>query len=226
MLSMEVLFKKYFSKSSWSKRKQFCSDVKHTLLGFKPALLIDCLCPDAPRIQQFLQELIQLGLPCDTQNCSVISIVVIGEDVLIVNHSAMSGLVMSGSRPIFLDVTKGNTQPIIMDGSKGQPIISFSHQLLPETLHNSQVEIAPIVAFPMPTSASLSAHTNPEPVPNLCSVFGYLLHYPVVYWFDTEKGHALDMEELLLHRVTISHGNREEDQQASCYYVCHSKYYV
>jgi len=36
---------------------------------------------------------------------------------------------------------------------------------------------------------------------NLCTVFGCWLQYPAVYWFNTEKGHCLDMEKLTQYVV-------------------------
>ena len=42
---------------------------------------------------------------------------------------------------------------------------------------------------------------------NLCTVFGCLLQYPAVYWFNSEKGLCLDMEELVQHRVIVEKRN-------------------
>ena len=39
---------------------------------------------------------------------------------------------------------------------------------------------------------------------NVCTLFGQLLGYPVVYWFDTDRGHSLDMVELVCYSVICS----------------------
>ena len=39
---------------------------------------------------------------------------------------------------------------------------------------------------------------------NLCTLFGQLLGYPVVYWFDVERGYSLDMVELVCYSVTVT----------------------
>ena len=39
---------------------------------------------------------------------------------------------------------------------------------------------------------------------NLCTLFGQLLGYPVVYWFDSLKGYSLDMVELVCHSVSVT----------------------
>lgn len=38
---------------------------------------------------------------------------------------------------------------------------------------------------------------------NGCTLFGQLLHYPVVYWFDMERGYSLDAVELICYTVTV-----------------------
>lgn len=38
---------------------------------------------------------------------------------------------------------------------------------------------------------------------NLCTLFGRLLGYPLVYWFDPEIGYSLDMVDLVCYTVTV-----------------------
>ena len=38
---------------------------------------------------------------------------------------------------------------------------------------------------------------------NGCTLFGQLLGYPVVYWFDRERGYSLDAVELICYTVTV-----------------------
>ena len=44
-----------------------------------------------------------------------------------------------------------------------------------------------------------------EPGWNLCSVFGMLLGFPVVYYTDTEEGNCLSNVDLTLYRVLTDH---------------------
>lgn len=222
----EAICKKYFSKSSWSRLREFCSAVRFTLLGVKPALLIDCLPPDVDKIQLFLQEVLHLRRS-DPQRNGKVFLLTVGDDVLIINSWSLSRLVRTAS-PIFVDVTKGKSKPTIMAEPMRQSLlerITCSLTSLPEEPDKNCVLmeiVVPVVKFPLPnlsfsklfppllTSSSQlprplsSVHGHTEPNLNLCSVFGYLLHYPVVYWFDEEQdGNCLDMEELIRYTVTI-----------------------
>ena len=59
-----------------------------------------------------------------------------------------------------------------------------------------------------PTSPQSSHFASSEEASiNLCTVFGCLLQYPAVYWFNSEKGHCLDMEELVQHKVIVEKRN-------------------
>ena len=39
---------------------------------------------------------------------------------------------------------------------------------------------------------------------NVCTLFGLLLGYPIVYCFDTKRGYSLDMVDLVCYTLTIS----------------------
>ena len=223
----EAIFKKHFSSSYRSRGRRFCSDVRCTLLGIKPAILIDDLPPDAGKIQLFVQEFIHLVGFAGDANVFLLSI---GEDVLIVNNSSLSHLVTTSSPPILLDVTKGNDQPMIMDDSKRESIISYCLKMLPKRSpgYISPTEVAvPIYTIPcsipqmsptvVPSPFLPPVHVCSEAVSilNLCTMFGYLLHYPVVYWFDSERGHCLDMEDLVQYKVKVSYNKGEKAEQVN-----------
>ena len=44
---------------------------------------------------------------------------------------------------------------------------------------------------------------------NVCTLFGQLLGYPVVYWFDTERGYSLDMVDLVCFTVYVCKSDSE-----------------
>ncbi len=54
------------------------------------------------------------------------------------------------------------------------------------------------------TTFPIVEYTNVGPSSlNLCSLFGYLLCYPVVYWFDIDKGYCLEVEPLVHHVLKV-----------------------
>ena len=207
----KTVFLKHFSRSLGSKCKQFRSDLVCLLIGIKPALLLDYLPPDASKIQQFLIEALQLCKSCDwvhnsrdwTLSNQNLCILTIGKDVLIVNSTALSKNIAS---PIFfIDITKGLSSPVILTDSMIISSIEESFLCCFDRLlksirssicFNTEVNV-PIVQYPD------TDRTSDEHKLNVCTLFGRLLCYPVVYWFESSKGYCLDTEELVRHTVEV-----------------------
>lgn len=203
MLSVEwqKFFRKHFKRSPQSSSSHFHFDISCAVQGIKPVHLVDYLPPDPHRLQKFLQEVLH---DKTYQGLCVLSI---EEDVLFVNYASLiasrRSLPGPTPHPVFIDITRGLTRPRVMvETQVAEKLLSDCLKELEKNLpRNKDVTTLPVICH--------CCQGNQVPVDgcgmpsegNVCSLFGQLLGYPVVYWFDTSKGYCLDMEKLVRHCV-------------------------
>ncbi len=220
------IFCKYFTTFlSRSKYSQFYSDVTCTLVGVKPVLLIDHMIPHPTKLQSFLRDVLTCTRTkwCgrDQRYC----ILSIEGDVLLINLTSLSRSWKDVTR-VYIDITKGLEGPEVLNDVALVSSIeeSFIDCLKLILQHNSISELAssntttttttaatPTTVTTTVTSSSSTTttfpiveYTNVGPSSlNLCSLFGYLLCYPVVYWFDIDKGYCLEVEPLVHHVLKV-----------------------
>ncbi len=181
-------FQKHFKGSSQSKCSRFYVDVSCALFGIKPVHLVDYLpqAQDPHKLQLFLQEALSESRDHHEQDLCILTL---EEDVLFVNCAAA---LSNKTLPVFVDVTKGLERPRVM---QTQQDFTQTHKLLSGMLKNDS-PFRGDATIPIVCGDSGSVLDG-----NVCSLFGVLLGYPVVYWFDTSKGYNLDMEKLVCHSV-------------------------
>ena len=81
-------------------------------------------------------------------------------------------------------------------------LTTHCHQQPVEETSTHQSDIIDPSAHEDPNSC---AYESPAVVElNLCTLFGQLLGYPVVYCFDSLRGYSLDMVELVCHSVSVT----------------------
>lgn len=146
---------------------------------------------------------------CDSQLC----ILALEEDVLFINYAAfISSLKTVPSRhPVFIDITRGLSRPRVMEREDAHKVEKLLHNCL-EELKRAFFAVAENREPNGKTIPVIHHRCHGDHVGgcgttsaegNLCSLFGQLLGYPVVYWFDTSKGYSLDMETLVQHCVLV-----------------------
>lgn len=282
-------FQKHFRSCFLSKSNHFHFDISCAIQGIKPVHLVDCVPPDAYKLQQFLQEVIDRShdkhptlsrdpfsrsheqptctgsheQPCKScdyipgsptksqdhvsgsheQPCkshdhismshdetrdSQLCILVLEEDVLFINYTAFvwSLKTLPSPHPVFVDITHGLSKPQVMERENAQKVENLLHNCLEElersfssSAENSESSIRTIPVVHHRCHGDHVGGCGTAEV-NLCSLFGQLLGYPVVYWFDTSKGYNLDMEKLVQHCVlarmervkVVSNGNQDKVQ--------------
>lgn len=190
---------RHFGAASCSKWQQLYTDVVCVHLGLKPSLLLDYLKPDAKKLQLLLQE-VQVGTACPLS--SDLIILKIGEDVFLVKTQSVaiphngrdsnSALRLTCS---YVNITKGiKSLSLLSDDLVVGIEQEFEHwwRGFNHRVHQSRADDAGIPIWN--SGYSLSNH---------CSLFGKLLGYPVVYWFDPEQGYSLEMVNLICHSVTL-----------------------
>lgn len=268
-------FKQHYSSSSLSKWHQLYTDIGCVLLGLKTALLVDCVSPDAKKLQLYLKDVAKSmhdtdnsgsgsTIKCDSsavcQFCHSMSdccILTIGEDTLLVNvrhltrdwgiayyhhadhddsklkghtlepvHSVDSRAPPLRDGPVYLDITKGRHQPKLLDDENQVTLNGIFIQWLgvvkssyqQNTVDKTELCIIPCCTkIPNSSTQTLSSvqqqtgdkETLGDTELNVCTLFGQLLGYPVVYWFDTERGYSLDMVELSCFTVSVCKSDSE-----------------
>ena len=188
---------RHFGPASCSKWQQLYTDVVCIHLGLKPSLLLDYLKPDAKRLQLLLQE-VQVGMAYPLS--PDLLILMIGEDLLLVKTQSVTISPNSGeSAPnlacCYVNITKGIKVPSLLSDELVVDLEQeFEHwwRGFNHRIHESRAED---VGIPILDSG--------YSLPNVCSLFGKLLGYPVVYWFDPEQGYSLEMVNLICHTVTV-----------------------
>ena len=115
----------------------------------------------------------------------------------------------------FVDVTPGRGQPSLIGREERETLereLAAWHSRLTAQLATLLFveEKQDKVASCTPTQKEDLQHRislvriSSDGVPlNLCSLFGWLLGYPVVYWFGGSGDHSLHAEELVCHTVEV-----------------------
>ena len=210
--------KKYYGASTHRKAQQLAVDTECVANGLKPAYLLDALAPDACLFHSFLNHtLCKIMEQSGTHRSALIQkwiselrVVSVASDVLLViNMTGVQNLFWESSQTcIYVDInnTKAGGEecmsvchsPAIEEQCRQwyTALVAADHQQQqqqPET-HDSRGGQAGVKLLSVP----------PLPDMNLCTLFGRLLGYPVVYWFPPSTSYDLDFVKLIRHQVTIS----------------------
>ena len=185
----------HFGAASARKWFQLYTDVRCVALGLKPAFLLDYVAPDAQKIQALLEDVsVHSGDLC---------ILTVGEDVLLTNERCFSAVLSETATEQkqhfeYVDVTKGLQSPCLLAEEKrtelNKEFTSWCEDMTLKLQMEKRVE---------PDVHHIPILATPGIVKNTCTSFGQLVGYPVVYWFDTERGFSLDMVELVQHSFSV-----------------------
>lgn len=214
--------KKYFGASSCGKWRQLSADVHCVALGLKPAYLLDTLQPDPSRFCSLLNHVLSAGAVSDDelqQRKGVkwwreLRIVSVESDVLLVNWTAIQDLFQNClfSR-VYVNIGRSGSPPdSAVDRTDAHISIECSpgieekcqqwYSELSATEHTETDPISPSSDGRGIALKCLSVALPPDL--NVCTLFGRLLGYPVVYWFPPAGQYSLDMVELVNYRVAVS----------------------
>lgn len=262
----EKAFLAHYGSSLRSKSRRFYQDISCALLGVKPAHLVDYM-PlssrenDSPgglanNLQLFLRELCQLhrhrGQPKSRDllwTQQDLCLLLLEDNVLFVNCTALQSLRQATPPPVLVDVTKGLSRPKVLARAERchvaieRSFLACMQLMRRHFLLNPGDLSIPILRYNSQTSPSNKSHDpnceSREPDcdlncesrdpscescdsncgscdpnhescdPNCCTLLGWLLDYPVVYWFDWEAGCcSLSMEPLKRHSLQIRNRKR------------------
>ena len=121
-----------------------------------------------------------------------LSILKLGEDVLLMNLELL--LEWDSSHPEFVNITKG-IQLSRLASEEECSIVNRQLAVWYKDILQKLTEPSEVLAIV--SSSDVSDNVN------RCTLFGCLLNYPVVYWFDPEIGYSLNMVDLVCYTVTV-----------------------
>lgn len=222
-----VLLKTYGSDTA-KKWKQFLFDLFSVSCGAKRAWLVDYFQPDAGKLQSVLADVLSREPNFNWNNICIVSI---NDDLLIVNIedtlSVCEDLVQSTSvgdkarsgqtQQYFPSLCAGVCEFVVLGCSGNQhhaTVDEFTH-ILKELLPIATVLKEKLLAFKCGSAApNIVGLVDTMRVPhvgitvtedvNLCTLFGWLLGYPFVYWFPYSNGGSevgLSMVPLTCYKV-------------------------
>lgn len=165
------------------------NDILCVAEGLKPCFLFDHALLSSQTMKTFLTECVSHGLiPPDK-----LGIMVACEDLLIYNKTVTMHL-LSGPTPMLIDVTNRSKNPRILDNLQSTDILSAISEQVKKALKASDL------------TEDISVYTINTDDINITTLFGYLLGYPCVYWFDTndQTENCLGMEPLQVFTVSTN----------------------
>lgn len=171
---LHLAAKNHLEHRKRSQALKLAAEILFVDCGLKNGFLYDLGGAGVVQIQGYLKELHQLGFikgPLHVLNMA--------DTVLILNISSTVsylGLVLDREDLHVIDVSSQLKHPEMFNQDGLYQIRSQLSDLL--TLLKSYQDVKP---------GSISVAHIPCSEWNLCTMFGFLLHFPVVYWFDTSK---------------------------------------
>ncbi|XP_023669249.1 UPF0739 protein C1orf74 homolog [Paramormyrops kingsleyae] len=181
--------------------RSLAAQIQAVDLGLKPALLYDLNSAEPSQIQHYLRCLQAAGRVSKALHLLVMdgNVIIINLDVCILSLEEL----LRQNTVVLMDVSWGNAQPATADFRLSGMEASVRGVL--DSLRTLMSDDPLICVVDTQTCASW----------NLCSLFGILLGYPAVYWFDLihNAENCLGMVPLQVIRVTacweaVARGNR------------------
>ena len=171
--------KNCFGRSAARKAAQLHDDITCLSLGLKPALLLDYIRPDSTALQRFLRTLRRhnVALP-------ELTILVLNEDIFLIH---LPTLQQSYNRSVeFINITRTD-EISVLTRDQSLAVRLQIREWVNEAISTSLAE------GPYPVITDLRVCPGRGAGFSLCSVYGWLVGYPVVYWTS---------EDCQLHHTT------------------------
>ena len=212
--------RKFYGPSSCNKWYQLSTDVHFVAVGLKPAYLLDTLKPDASLFLSLLNYvLLQQNLHHRSDEVvkweRELRVVSVGSDVLVINWTAMKDLFHECHHTfcVYVDISKAPSQSSSTsgDGTDAHVNIQCSsevedkcRQWYYQLLAAEKYQSSHAGSSEKETTCLRLLSVELPPDLNLCTLFGRLLGYPVVYWFPPSVDYSLDNVKLLNFKVYVS----------------------
>ena len=210
------IFGKYLGKSSRQKFPNILLDLICVSAGFKLSLLFDYACVQPEKLHRMCSDLFESGLlvrPLD--------VLQLKQDIVICRVNYLLFALkqrLEQKTTQFIDVSGQLKDPCIMSRARSKELFAEMQSIIENVqLCTKQHEQISVVSADRNITTSLSPshcllikleNGEVEDV-NLCSVFGFLLDYPVVYWQSNRTVYnCLEMSPLRVYRMRLKISDR------------------
>ncbi|KAG8450900.1 hypothetical protein GDO86_003244 [Hymenochirus boettgeri] len=167
--------------------------------GLKPCFLYDYSTSGVQQIRSYIKELQHMRIILGH-----LLILNIAENILIINVSEAVSYLQALLHDHDLHL-------IDVSASLSQPVMFSPNQVLEIRTHIADLlDILKQYQHAQPDSVSVDEIQSPGW--NLCTMFGFLLHFPAPYWFSTVKGFDNCLSLTPLRHFSV---------QANCSRICH-----
>lgn len=197
----KFIITKYLGRSVGKKWRKLMVDIKAVDISIKTAYLYDI----GPPVGHKLQALV-IELHAESLIENYLNVVKVGMDCLIVNPESLKAVKAS-----FVNTQFESYETKFVDITSGSDSIIINNETIRTELHEAVTNIARNLVFDRVNLLSLSDSV----CCNRTSLFGLLLGYPVVYWFDESKNkqqNYLSMVPLCCVQVTAAMMEDYSDQ--------------
>lgn len=168
-----------------------CVDV-----GVKPSLLFDAACIHAASLKSLIDSLSK-----DRLLKNILVVLKIEDDIFVAQKSMLSRLAKPMVNPVLVDVSPSLSQPVLLSEKEAFNICSDITDCIQLQLSESAAESGLI-------DIELPDHINRS------TLFGFLLNYPVVYWYCVQSTHnCLAMVPLCVVKVVHDRISKAKDFQ-------------
>ncbi len=162
------------------KVQRLCDDITCLCIGLKPALLLDYV---VNIDLQSLEELVKLWKDGD-----MLKVLTLNGDYFILNDTAFN---KDHYASLFIDISQTNAQPHI---SELPEIASFIKKQVKEFIDTTKLKESSVLHD---RSTALTHSLN------YCTMYGWLLGYPLVYYWDVHNEHSSTLD-VVQCKVTIA----------------------
>ena len=138
---------------------------------------------------------------------------------------SMSSPASCGDGPVYIDVTKGLQEPKLVEDETKATLTRLFVQWLGTVQSSFQQNVNKTEQCIIPCHTKVSRISTQQLTVdrnviigfgpacgdvelNVCTLFGQLLGYPVVYWFNIERGYSMDMVELVCFTICVCKSDR------------------
>lgn len=187
------LMRKYFGKSLAANSSNFLCDLILISMGVKPSLLFDYACDDGEKLARLLEDLKNF-----TTLFHSLTVIVLGQDVFIADVKRLLLLLKDNLKAksfTLIDVTGKLENPTFVDEKIEAQICEHFTDLILQVEEKTH-------------KCSYRYDIEIQEDWNICTMFGFVLCYPVIYWFDQKiEYNCLSLVPLALHRATVPASN-------------------
>ena len=180
--------RKYFCKQCTKHAEKLVLDVLLVDVALKTSFLFDYTCVDANTVRDFV-----LSIKKEELVTNELTVIIVHDDVFICNFQMLKDSIQNRN---VVTVAASLAQPAVFDERSADGILTAIRFEIDKYIEDFK-DKRECSVLDMKFSSSV----------NRTTVFGYLLDYPVLYWYDSDGENCLSMVPLINVKVIAEFGD-------------------